>query len=391
MKYLIISGLASLCLATAQARTWTSKKGTTVEAEIVSVTGDQVTIKMDKGGRKITFSKNTLSAADQEFVEDWDPPAAQNSALNFDDPWPVRVELTAPPEIEVVEENPDENRFVYHSEHYKFVCDVRLNVSLVRKFARLFEVSFQAMVELPLSFTKARSFDSDQRLRIELFETKESYVRNGGPPSSAGVYMGGRNVVMVPLTSLGVRPLGSGYIIDRDVSNKTLVHELTHQLTDHAYYAHGARGWFTEGLAEYVATSPYSSSGKINFKSNIKAIKEYATGFSRKFGSGRNLGTEISMPDLKKYMLQPYREFTGGQANYNYGMGLVLFTWFAHMDDNGSGKNLIEFMKAMRAGKKGEELLEVMKAGRSWDELKADIAKGWRSKGVKIEFGKGEY
>jgi len=53
-------------------RTWTSSIGTKIEAELVSTTGDEVTLKT-KAGRTLTVPLNKLSKADQEFA------AAQSS------------------------------------------------------------------------------------------------------------------------------------------------------------------------------------------------------------------------------------------------------------------------------------------------------------------------
>ena len=85
-------------------------------------------------------------------------------------------------------------------------------------------------------------------------------------------------------------------------------------------------------------------------------------------------------------MLQPYSRFTEN-ANFNYGMGLLVTTYFLHLEDDGSRKNIVAFMKAMREGKSGEELLKVLLAGRSWRELSDDISEKWRSKGIKIRIG----
>ena len=54
-------------------RTWTSSIGTKIEAELVSTTGDEVTLKT-KAGRTLTVPLNKLSKADQEFI------AAKSSA-----------------------------------------------------------------------------------------------------------------------------------------------------------------------------------------------------------------------------------------------------------------------------------------------------------------------
>ena len=48
-------------------RTWTSSIGTKIEAELVSSTGEQVTLKT-KAGRTLTVPLNKLSKADQEFI-----------------------------------------------------------------------------------------------------------------------------------------------------------------------------------------------------------------------------------------------------------------------------------------------------------------------------------
>ena len=59
-----------LCLiatCNAELRTWTSIVGTKVEAELVSLTGNQVTLKT-KAGKTLKLPLNKLSKADQEFL-----------------------------------------------------------------------------------------------------------------------------------------------------------------------------------------------------------------------------------------------------------------------------------------------------------------------------------
>ena len=69
MKTLI--SLLVFCLVTicnAELRTWTSIVGTKVEAELVSLTGNQVTLKT-KAGKTLKLPLNKLSKADQEFLK----------------------------------------------------------------------------------------------------------------------------------------------------------------------------------------------------------------------------------------------------------------------------------------------------------------------------------
>ncbi len=222
------------------------------------------------------------------------------------------------------------------------------------------------------------------KYQIILMETKQSYIDAGGPPGSAGVFIGGKNIVMVPLTSLGVRPVGSGYMRDRDKSSKTLPHELVHQLTPNQYYASGSMGWFSEGLAEYVAVSPYSY-GSFNVKTNFKPIVEYVTAYGKKGKGGRAIGTDIKLGSLRSFMLQPYSSFTGN-AQVNYGCGLLISNYFFHMDREEDGARIKNFLKALNAGKQGDEALAVLLDGQTWQELETDIAKAYSRKGVDFTF-----
>ena len=55
-------------MCNAELRTWTSIVGTKVEAELVSLTGNQVTLKT-KAGKTLKLPLNKLSKADQEFLK----------------------------------------------------------------------------------------------------------------------------------------------------------------------------------------------------------------------------------------------------------------------------------------------------------------------------------
>jgi hypothetical protein len=303
---------------------------------------------------------------------------------NFDDSWPKLVKSPEDITVELVEENEEDRRYVYHSDHYEFICDVALKPHLVKRFAVLFEGTREFCRQLPITTKKAHVAGKTHRNRILLFETMATYHQNGGPPGSAGVFMGGSDVVMVPLPSLGVKKLGSSYTIDYDADNKTLTHELTHQITDRFYYQAGARGWFSEGLAEYVAVTPYRS-GKFMLTKAVKAAKEYATEYGRDGNGGRALGDEINAPALKDYMLQDYSSFVAN-GNFNYGLGLLITTYFFEIEGRGDRVAITAFLKALREGKEGEEALEALLQGRSYFQLAEDISKGWKSKGVDIDF-----
>lgn len=374
-------------------RVWTDVQDRKIEARLVRVDAESVVLKL-KDGREVPYPLAKLSPADGKYAaeakflletETAAKPEAQvpaNTALNFQDPWPERIKFSEDPEINTVEEDAEKKRFVYESTNYQYICDVRLSRSVVKGFAVMFEATHLYCRTLPLAINGGQK--DEGKHQILLFEKFEDYVKAGGPPSSAGVFIGGRGVVMVPLTSLGVRPVGSGYMLDRDKSNKTLPHELVHQLTPQAYFSPGSTGWFSEGIAEYVAVTPYRSGGYA-VRGNQRAIFDYATGYGAKDMGGRALGTEIKLPALKSFMLQSYSQFLSA-PQLNYGSGLLLTNYFLHLDGEGDGKRMKAFLQSLHDGKKGEGALAYLLDGRSFEQLEKDIIKSWGRKGVDFTF-----
>lgn len=302
---------------------------------------------------------------------------------NFDAEWPKLVK-TSSPDIMIIKEDDEAGEFIYHSPNYEFISDVKLSQNVIKNFSTLFEATRLYCQQMPLSLVKAHIPDGEMKFKILLFGNRQDYLKNGGPQSSAGVYYPNTGTILVPLSSLGVKKVGSGFMFDYKSSNKALPHEITHQLTNTEYLSAGARGWFSEGLAEYVAMTAYRS-GKFMVNANLKDIRASVTEGSKKDGKGRYLGDEFTAPDLKNFMMMDYKEFVIN-ANLNYGLGALLTYYFLHMDGEGERKRINAFLVSLNEGKKGEEAIKMLLDGRSYDELEADIAKAWRARGVKINF-----
>jgi hypothetical protein len=386
MRTLTFSLLFLSLAHAAEVRSWTDIQNRKIDAALVRVEDKTVILKM-KDGREVPYPLAKLSLADCKYVEQsraLPDSGKPGQSLNFDLPWPERIKFGEDPEVNTVEEDPEKKRFIYESANYRYVCDVRLSKSVVKGFAVMFEATHLYCRSLPLAINGGKTVDDKHQ--ILLFEEFNDYVKAGGPPSSAGVFIGGKGVVMVPLISLGVRPVGSGYMLDRDKSSKTLPHELVHQLTPEVYFGKGAMGWFTEGLAEYVAVTPYRS-GAFSVRGNQKDIFDYATGFGSKDMGGRALGTKINLPALKTFMLQNYDTFLE-QPQLNYGCGLLITTYFFHMDGEGDGKQIKGFLKALHDGMKGEKALDLLLAGRTFSKLEEEMVKAWSRKGVDFTFAK---
>ncbi len=367
-------------------RSWTNSAGKTINATLVEVTDGKAVLRMD--GRNFEVPVANLSPGDQEFIAKWkkgdtaDPSGDAGVKPNWDGPWPGLVTVPVDLEIEVVKEDTASGEYIYASPHYEFICDVRLNTSVVKRFSLLFEATNQVCRELPLGMVKPFR---KERHKIHLFETREAYIAKGGPPESGGVYIsrGGEGDILVPLTSLGVKKVGSSYSVDHKEENTTLSHEITHQLTDFEYYAEGSRGWFTEGLAEYVAHSGYRS-GKFSVN-DLGKLKDYVTAYGEDGRRGRALGDNLTAPDLQEFFLQSYDSFLDN-ANFNYGFAALVVYYYFHMDSNKDAANIKAFLKALKEEKTPPELFEPLLAGRTWDEMETAIAQGWRSRGVKISF-----
>ncbi len=372
----------------AEIRSWTDVQDRKTEAALVRVDGPNVILKL-KDGREVPFPLAKLSAADVSYVEKSRAPATsdkpaddRDKTLNFAAPWPDLIKFSEDPEIKTVEENAGTKHFTYESANYRYVSDVRLSKSVVKGFAVLFEATHLYCRTLPLAIDGG--IKTEGKLQIQLFEKIEDYTAAGGPKGSAGVFIGGRNVVLVPLTSLGVRPVGSGYMFDHEKSSNTIPHELTHQLSPEGYFSKGAMGWFSEGIAEYVGNTRYRS-GIFNVRGNQKDLIEYVTGYGAKEKGGRALGKKIKMPALKTFMLEDYATFQE-QPQLSYGCGLLMVIYFLHMDGDGDGKRIKAYLKALHEGQDGVKALDLLLDGRDFAKLEADFVKAWSHKGVDFTF-----
>jgi hypothetical protein len=75
LRLLLAAGIFLSLACLVQARTFTNTAGRTIEAEVLAVSGAQVTMKLANGST-VTFDIAKLSATDQEFVKSWKPASA---------------------------------------------------------------------------------------------------------------------------------------------------------------------------------------------------------------------------------------------------------------------------------------------------------------------------
>ena len=376
--------MAGVLLTTAipaTARTWTDALGRPFEAEFVRMAGADVVFVLPSG-RAFSTPLAELGAADQALLRGRQPGPVEVVASSFGKPWPREVRLEGPVGCKVVSEDAKAERFVYESPGYRFTCDARVTDDALRNFSVMFEATRKYARELPLSLGGNR--ERQGKLDILLFRDIGGYVRAGGPAGSAGCFT--RGVVMVPMASLGLKEGGTGFSLESGRYNDVLVHELVHQLTPNAYFSPGGHGWFSEGLAEYMAITPYNWG---YFRPDIhgNVVKNYVTARGSAGQGGRSLGAVIAAPRLKEIFLMPYGDFSGQNANFNYGVGLLLTHYFLHMEGGGKAMRITRFLKGLHAGERGEAALAPLLGGSTYAKLEGEIAAAWARLGVEIRFG----
>lgn len=386
---LLVLLTATTVLAQGPLRTWTSTDGRKIEAAFVSTTVDAVKIRMANGS---TFDVPLarLSPEDQAFVK-----AQTSAALNAEvspsralKEWPRTVSLADKPEVVVVREDDEKKEFVYRSPHYEFVCDSKLGSNVVREFGRMFEATYELTCQLPLDLKPA-----PERLReifqARLFTNKSDYMDAGAIEGSAGVYMSGKKALMVPLSSLGVRMVGTRVTLEQNPNaqdNGTLIHEITHQMMNH--WLPVLPTWFIEGSAEYVEMLEYNSNGKFSLIGLNRQVKAYAENMSR----GNKTFTMIDLEELMTIDGRRWAEALGkdGMATENYGSAGLMTYFFYHLDGKGDAANMIGFLREVENVKTDAESENAVKKHllreRTYAQLADEVKKAFRKEGVTIEF-----
>lgn len=381
----------------AEDRTWTSSDGKTIAAEIVELDGDQVTLRM-AGRGDMKFPVSRLSEADQRFARDWaekspaETPSDDKTLGDFANlklgEWPKYATAEFDVEtIQIVKEDKDEGIYIYRSPHFEFRSGLRLSKSVVRDFADIFEATFAFAKAMPIGL-------NPQPLRegyfpTQLYKDKYEYLDAGGMEGSAGMHsyrFRGReildSIIQVPMTSLGVEFTGVRFVVDHQKRSDTLIHEIAHQMTGR--WLPVLPVWFKEGLAETVSTQRYSA-GRFTLTDMDRAIREDVT---RRSGNDR----EFRMLRLDRLMTMSDKEWaadlateTGGKTNYP--SANVLFYYFLRLEGDGTGRALVNYMKALSEGKSDEEARnEFLMPDKSFEGLQKEVADGWRSQGLRLEF-----
>lgn len=379
---LLGSGLAA---AQEKSRNWTSADGRTISGVLESFDGQSVQLRTPRGVFQIPLGN--LSRADQEYAKKWKSGAAPagekagpSAAVGE---WPEKVEV---PLDLPIEERSEGVNFIYCSPHFEFRSGSRLAKSVVQEFARIFEATYLGVKALPVGFDPI--LPKEGHFITELYPNMQAYLDAGGMEGSGGSfswksrngeYVEGK--IMVPLTSLGVEKVGQRYIVDQDKENSTLVHEITHQVAVR-WSVLGVPVWFSEGIAEYMRSAPYSK-GKMRLAGMVRAVEAelMENAQDKKFW----------MVPVEKMMTISHEawatDLAGKEASRNYKSANALMTYFLHLDGPKNGQPVADFLRALESRAKPEKAVaDHLLRGRSYAQLQTEVQEAWRQAGLRIEF-----
>ncbi len=374
-------------------RSWTSTDGRKIDALFVALEGEGVKIRMANGST-FTIPLVRLAAADQAFAKGLAAPSPTAATSTSGAPvastsWPRTVSLEDRPEVTVVKEDTETKQFIYRSPHYEFQCDSKLGSNVVREFGRIFESTWLLNCMLPLDLKP-----TPEKLReiflARLFTNKEDYMTEGGVVGSAGVYMSGKKALMVPLSSLGVKMLGSRVSLENnnDDDNATPIHEITHQMMNH--WLGVLPTWYIEGSAEYVEMLDYNRNGRFSLAGLNRQLKGYTQNMNYAGG-----GKSYTMIDLEELMNIEGGRWAaalgkGGAAQENYGSAGLLTYYFYHLDGKGDAVNVIAYLREVQNAKSAAEEQAAVKKHlmreRTYAQLAEDVKKALRKEGLDISY-----
>lgn len=381
MKIRTLLGLILLSTLTLNARTWTSKEGKTINANLISFDGTTVVLKL-ANGKKASLPLDKLSPDDIKFLKSQAP--AEDTGVVTPDKWPEKVPGPKDFKLKNIKAKKDNvGKTIYQTQHFKFVCDTPLTPEAQEAVGKLYECTWTAIraMPLPIPRVKRKSYLFDAFLTKDM----ESYFAAGGPPGSAGVFtyitaVTGKKIkesdikedkTIVPYPMLGIDIEGN--LGTEKIQAHVLSHEITHQMTVGLF---DGITWINEGLADYVGYIPYDGH---EF--------DFSGAFTKVLEAGKKYHPIVLPYSLEEFLVMDQNTFydmAGGQGHRNYTLATLMVAFFFHLDGKEGIKDFTSYMGALT--KKGKNPLKQLLDKRSLSELEEAFTKAWKEQGLDITF-----
>lgn len=365
------------------ARTWTDINGRTFEGDYIDASEDSVLVERHGDGMRFEISLARLSEADRAFVagQQVDLPEAETARPSNTFPegglqWPDRVR--APDfEVEIIREDNDADVYIYRTDHFEFISDVKLARKVVRDFAEIFEATLAAIQSMPLQWNIRIP---EKRFQTELFKSKSDYHEAGGIIGSGGIYMSSRRKIMIPLDALGTKKSSSGVTLDDD-DHSTLIHEITHQVQHD--WLQRMPIWLVEGMAVYTEAVPYKRG---QFRFDRHEVEDFIREQYRYY-------EEVPVIDVQKLMT-----ITSQGWNENFRLNIMdvsrfymsaylLAYYFIHLEGEGEGRAMWDYLRAIQRARTQEDRADangILLRGRTYEQLYEDMQRAYKREGIDL-------
>jgi hypothetical protein len=371
--------LATLALG---ARTWTSKEGKSIRADLVNFDGSTAILKLSNG-QQVPLPLEKFCPEDIVFLKKT-AAEEENTGVDNPDKWPEIV--SGPSDFKLKEVHARKNnadKTTYQTKHFKFVCDTPLADDAQEAVGRLYECTWTAIraMPLPIPRVKRQSYLFDAVLTKDM----DSYRAAGGPEGSSGVFTAqtavtGRKLresdivadrTIVPYPGLGIGT--DGKLAKDKIQNHVLAHEITHQMTVGLF---DEATWINEGFADYVGYIPYDGN-QFNFPGAFTSIIEAGKRYS-----------PMKLPFTFEQFLtmgkNQFYDLSGGAGHRNYTLATLCVAFFFHLDGKDGINNFTDYMNTL--AKKGRSPLKQLLNKRKISELEEAFTKAWKEQGVEITF-----
>lgn len=323
--FFILLGLFIFCLSSSaqekgndssQTRTWLDANNRELTAEFLYFEDGLVGLKL-ANGREAVVGIETLSETDQNYV-------FENSLIKSVEFQPAKMPEQTQLKIEDMQVQGGPS--IFETRWFRFENQELTTKEFVHDAAQVFEATRLAIESLPLGLvTKPpkglTKFKARFVTRAEFDQFISSTPGLSSPDKIAGIYDPKAKSILVPYDQLGVKKVDGRIALDRtkDRAPSTLVHEITHQLMHDRLPLIPI--WLSEGLAEYMASIPYTE-GSFDFKHSVSGLKNR---LKHRYGS-----LVVTVPPLEELLNRSQNDWRGHTDEY--AASLVYTYYFMHLD-----------------------------------------------------------
>ena len=284
----------------------------------------------------------------------------------------------------VVEVSTNDGSQIYRGKFFQFISDSEIKTNDMRRFAATAESVHYALKKLPLNLVHPPRFDLDRDTHsIYIYADIAAYDKAVGVKHSAGYYSKFHRSVYLRKDL---------FITATKPNYKLLVHELTH-LNMHGIIRY-SNAWFSEGNAEYMASSFFNNSS-YNFSTMTANIRKRALSFlPPNEKKTKKKDESILLPNLKAlitlddpHWIKHNNKLAPENRYRPYLAALITVHYFYHIAPNGREKinryisDLTSGNKKLRATAQQRLFQDI-----NLSELETKLTTYWKKKGLRISF-----